>query len=108
SMGGAAVLRAVAVDGVRPNAMIVEGVFDRLLTTVQHRFDAVHLPAWPAAPLLVFWCSIQMGYNGFAHHPIDYAAAVTCPILLLPGEPAPRISAGETEALLAPITSPKQ
>jgi alpha-beta hydrolase superfamily lysophospholipase len=107
SMGGAAILRAVAVDGVRPSAIIVEGVFDRLLTTVWHRFDAVHLPAWPAAPLLVFWGSVQMRYNGFAHNPVDYAAAVACPILVLHGERDPWISADETQALVAQISSPK-
>lgn len=108
SMGGAAILRAVAVDHVHPSAIIVEGVFDRLLTTVRHRFDAVHLPAWPAAPLLVFWGSVQIGYNGFAHNPIDYATSVACPILVLHGERDPWISADETAALVAQISSPKQ
>ena len=89
SMGGAAILRAVAMDGVHPAAIMVEGVFDRLLTTVQHRFDAVYLPSWPAAQLLVFWGSVQMGYNGFAHNPADYAS-------------------GETQVLVAGIDGAKQ
>jgi alpha-beta hydrolase superfamily lysophospholipase len=108
SMGGAAILRAVAIDGVHPAAIIIEGVFDRLLTTVQHRFDAVHLPSWPAAQLLVFWGSVQIGLNGFRHNPIDYAGAITCPILVMHGERDPWITSGETQALVARIDGPKQ
>jgi alpha-beta hydrolase superfamily lysophospholipase len=107
SMGGAAILRAVAIDGVHPAAIMVEGVFDRLLTTVQHRFDAVHLPSWPAAHLLVFWGSAQMGYNGFRHNPVDYASIVNCPILVMHGERDPWITSGETQALVARIAGPK-
>jgi uncharacterized protein len=108
SMGGAAILRAVAIDDVHPAAIIVEGVFDRLLTTVKHRFDAVHLPSSPAAELLIFWGSMQMGYNGFGHNPVDYARAITCPILVMHGERDPWITTGETQALVARIGEPKQ
>ena len=108
SMAGAAIFRAVATDGVQPAAIIVEGVFDRLLTTVQHRFDAVHLPSWPAAQLLVFWGSIQMGYNGFQHNPVDYASAIMCPILVMHGERDPWITHDETQALVARIAGSKQ
>jgi alpha-beta hydrolase superfamily lysophospholipase len=108
SMGGAAILRAVAIDGVHPAAIMIEGVFDRLLTTVQHRFDAVHLPSWPAAQLLVFWGSVQMGHNGFRHNPVDYASSVTCPILVMHGERDPWITSSETQALVARIDAPKQ
>jgi uncharacterized protein len=108
SMGGAAILRAVAIDGVHPAAIMVEGVFDRLLTTVQHRFDAVHLPSWPAAQLLVFWGSVQMDYNGFRHNPVDYASSITCPILVMHGERDPWITSGETQALVAHIDGAKQ
>lgn len=107
SMGGAAILRAVAIDGVQPAAIIIEGVFDRLLTTVQHRFDAVHLPPWPTAQLLVFWGSVQMGYNGFQHNPVDYASAIKCPILVMHGERDPWITHDETQALVAHIDAPK-
>jgi fermentation-respiration switch protein FrsA (DUF1100 family) len=108
SMGGAAILRAVAVNGVHPAAIVVEGVFDRLLATTKHRFDALGLPSFPAAELLVFWGSVQMGYNGFAHNPIDYAAAVECPTLLLHGERDPWITTAETEAIAGRLRGPKQ
>src|SRR5205085_2373851 len=40
SMGAAAILRAVAVGGAEPDAVLLECPFDRLLTTVEHRFEA--------------------------------------------------------------------
>ncbi len=49
SMGAAAVLRAVDACGVRPDAIIVEAVFDRMLHTVRHRFEAMGFPPFPGA-----------------------------------------------------------
>ena len=60
-MGAVACLRAVHALGVQPDAMILECPFDRLLTTVRHRFDAVRVPSWPLAELLVFWGGQQSG-----------------------------------------------
>jgi alpha-beta hydrolase superfamily lysophospholipase len=85
SMGSAAILRAVAVERVRPAGLILEGAFDRLLTTTRHRFDAVGAPASPAAELLLFWGSVQLVYNGFGHNLVEYAASVECPTLLMHG-----------------------
>jgi uncharacterized protein len=59
SMGSAAILRAVAHEDVRPAGLILEGAFDRLLTTTRHRFHAVGAPASPAAELLLLWGSVQ-------------------------------------------------
>jgi hypothetical protein len=53
-MGAAAVLRAVARCGVQPDAIIVESVFDNMLNTVRHRFEAMGVPSFPGAQLLVF------------------------------------------------------
>jgi pimeloyl-ACP methyl ester carboxylesterase len=91
-MGSAAILRAVALQGVQPAAVIAECPFDRLLSTVENRFAAFGLPAFPLAHLLVFWGGVQQGFNGFAHNPADYAQAVTCPVLLLHGDADPRVT----------------
>jgi uncharacterized protein len=85
SMGAAAVLRAVHACEVEPDAIIVEAVFDRMLTTVRHRFGAMKLPTFPGAELLVFWGGCQFGFNGFANNPVDFAPSVRCPILFLHG-----------------------
>ncbi|HEY1923510.1 MAG TPA: alpha/beta fold hydrolase, partial [Tepidisphaeraceae bacterium] len=41
SMGGAAILRAVADLNVRPSAAIIESTYDRMLSTVENRFHAM-------------------------------------------------------------------
>src|SRR5262245_54983197 len=85
SMGGAAVLRAVA-NGAKADAVIIESVFDTLLNTAKNRFRLTGLPGTPFAELLIFWGSVQRGTNFFAHNPVDYALAVNGPTLILHGE----------------------
>jgi alpha-beta hydrolase superfamily lysophospholipase len=108
SMGSAAVLRAVARNGVRPDALIVECPFDRLSTTVAHRFSAMGVPSFPGATLLVFWGGLQQGANAFAHNPVEYAAAVTCPALLLHGGQDPRVKPEEARSVYEAFAGPKQ
>ena len=93
-MGGAAVLRALAVGESRPAAVILECPFDRLLRPRRTAF-AVGLPSFPAAELLVFWGGVQHGYSGFDHNPVEYAAAVECPTLFLHGERDARVAPAE-------------
>jgi uncharacterized protein len=99
SMGGAALMRAVALYALRPRALILEGPFDRLLTTIRHRFDAVGVPSFPAAELLTFWGSVQFGANGFTHNPVEYAKQIACPTLLMHGERDPWITADEMRSI---------
>lgn len=106
SMGGAAVLRAAAVADVRPAGIILEAVFDSLLATTRHRFDAMGLPGSPASELLLFWGGVQLGANPFAHNPAEYAARVQTPVLLLYGENDPWILPPEREALAVALRGP--
>jgi dipeptidyl aminopeptidase/acylaminoacyl peptidase len=99
SMGAAAVLRAVAVEGVQPRALVLEAPFDRLLTTVRHRFEAMRLPSFPGAELLLFWASVQSGFNAFQHNPVDYARRVHVPTLILHGHDDPRVTEAEARAI---------
>lgn len=106
SMGGAAALRAVAITDMQPAGIIAEAVFDTLVNTTRHRFDSFNVPASPAAEVLLFWGGVQLGVNPFAHNPIDYAARVEAPTLLLYGEHDPWILPAEREALLAALRGP--
>jgi alpha-beta hydrolase superfamily lysophospholipase len=107
SMGGAAILRAVQANDLQPDAIIIEAVFDRMLSTVENRFNTMGVPSFPAAHLLVFWGSVQRGYNGFEHNPLDYAPAVKCPILMLHGQEDPRVTLAQAKAIYDQIRSEK-
>ncbi len=108
SMGSAAVMRAVAVEGVRPDALILESSFGSLLSTVGNRFHALGLPATPGAELVVFWGSVQNGLNGFAHNPAQYAEQITSPALVMHGDLDPRVSAEETNLIYSHLNGPKE
>jgi alpha-beta hydrolase superfamily lysophospholipase len=99
SMGSVAVLRALAVEGTRATAAILECPFDRMLSTIEARFAQMRVPSFPGADLLLFWGSVQLGFNGFDHNPAEYAAAVDCPVLLMTGDKDPNVSTEQTEAI---------
>ncbi len=99
SMGSAAILRASAILGYNPAALILECPFDRLLTTVGNRFGSMGLPAFPLAHLLVFWGGVQQGFNGFRHNPVEYAAHVACPVLHMQGTADPHVTREEAQAI---------
>ncbi|MGH7816899.1 MAG: alpha/beta hydrolase family protein, partial [Candidatus Binatia bacterium] len=101
SMGGAAVLRAIAVKGVKPDAIIIEATFDSLLNTGRNRFHSMGLPGSPFAELLLFWGSVQQGFNFFSHNPVDYAGSVNCPALVLHGEKDERTTIDEARRIAA-------
>ncbi|MDQ2805793.1 MAG: alpha/beta fold hydrolase [Chloroflexota bacterium] len=107
SLGAAAILRAVAHEGVQPDAILLQAPFNRLVDTVSNRFTAMGLPAFPAAQTLVFWGSVQQGMNGFADNPVEYAAAVRCPTLLLHGDRDPRVTVAQTAEIYSALGGPK-
>jgi uncharacterized protein len=108
SMGSAAILRAIEVNGVRPNAIVIECPFDRLLSTVGNRFTAMGLPAFPLAETLVFWGGTQHGFDGFAHNPVDYAASVTCPVLLMHGDNDRWVTRVQAESIFQKLAGEKE
>jgi alpha-beta hydrolase superfamily lysophospholipase len=108
SMGSAAALRAVAVHGTRPAALVLENPFDRFLSTVENRFGLLGLPAFPAARLLVFWGGVQHGIAAFDHNPVEYAAQVACPVLLLHGRADRMVTAEQAEAIFRRLPGQKR
>jgi alpha-beta hydrolase superfamily lysophospholipase len=108
SMGSVAILRALAVHGVRADAAVLECPFDRMLSAVENRFDLMGLPSFPAAHLMVFWGGMQHGFDGFAHNPVTYAAQTTCPVLLLQGDQDVHVSVAQAEEVFANLAGEKQ
>jgi dipeptidyl aminopeptidase/acylaminoacyl peptidase len=101
SMGAAAALRAIAVSGAKPDAVIIEATFDTLLNTGRNRFESMGLPGSPFAELLLFWGSVQNGFNFFTHNPVDYASLVGCPALVLHGELDQRVALEQARRIAA-------
>lgn len=85
SMGGAAVLRAMALYGVTPDGALVESVFDNLLNAVRFRFALLNAPSFPAAEILLFWANQQLGVDGFTHDLVAYARGIEVPVLVSHG-----------------------
>jgi alpha-beta hydrolase superfamily lysophospholipase len=108
SMGSAAALRALAVEGTRADAAVLECPFDRMLSTVEARFALMRVPSFPCARLLLFWGSVQLGFNGFRHNPADYARAVETPVLLLHGENDPNVNAAQTRSVYENLRGRKE
>jgi uncharacterized protein len=108
SMGAVAVMRAVAIGKIQPAALILESPFDRLLTTVRHRFEAMGIPSFPSAELMVFWGGVQQEIDGFGHNPVDYGRAIDCPVLLLHGELDQRVTVADATRVLESLPGEKR
>ena len=101
-------MRAVAREGVSPAAVILESPFDRLLSTVRHRFEAMGIPAFAGAELIVFWGGVQQRINGFTHNPVEYARTIKQPTLLIHGERDTRVHLSEAKAIFHALAGRKQ
>jgi alpha-beta hydrolase superfamily lysophospholipase len=108
SMGAASVLKAMSDAPLRPAALVLECPFDRLATTVRHRFDTYRAPAFPAADLLLFWGGVQQGFNPWRFNPSEYAAAVSAPTLLMNGDRDPWVSVAEARSIYDRLRGPRQ
>jgi alpha-beta hydrolase superfamily lysophospholipase len=108
SMGGAAVLRSVAALEVKPDGVILESVFGRMLGAVRNRFGLMGVPSFPAAELLVFWGGVQMGFSGFSHNPEEYARSCDCAALVLHGAEDRHARPEEGEAIYKNLTGNKE
>jgi alpha-beta hydrolase superfamily lysophospholipase len=107
SMGAVAILKSAA-EGTTVDGIILECPFDSLLTTVEHRFETVGVPAFPAAHALLFWGGVQLGFNPFQHGALAYAPSVREPVLLMAGDRDPWVTPAETREIFAALRGPKQ
>ena len=108
SMGGAAILRSVSALNVRPEAIIIESVFDEMLKTVRNRFELMGVPSFPGAELLVFWGGVRIGCCGFQHNPVEYARSCDCAALVLHGAQDRNAKCEEGEAVYASLPGRKK
>ncbi len=106
SMGGSAIMRALADLDVDADGAIVESVFGSFRETVAKRFQLMHLPAFPAADLLLWFGGRELGFDALQHNPIDYASRIDTPVLLLHGRHDTRATIDQAEAIHAALVGP--
>jgi alpha-beta hydrolase superfamily lysophospholipase len=105
SMGAAAILKSVADDQLRPAGLILECPFYSLVGTIRHRFGAI--PSFPLADLLVAWGGVAEGFNAFSFRPVDSAAHVASPALLMNGDSDPFVRRAEAQGIYDALRGPK-
>jgi len=108
SMGTAAILKAIAQENVKPDAVILELPFARFIDAVRNRLQVSKIPTFPIAELIVFWGSVQYGYNGFAHNPVSYATQVKCPTLILHGKLDRSVTMNEIDEIFQSLNGSKR
>ncbi|OWK46717.1 hypothetical protein FRUB_00416 [Fimbriiglobus ruber] len=108
SMGGTAILRSIAALDTRPDAVILESVFARMLGAVRNRFDLMGVPSFPAAELMLFWGGVQVGFSGFDHNPVEYSSACRCAALVLHGAEDRNAKPEEGRAIYEHLTGSKE
>jgi hypothetical protein len=108
SMGGAAVLRAIFTAHIRPDGVVLESVFGRMLDAARNRMRSLGFQPFLASELFVFWGSVQQGFNGFRHNPVDYAKDIRCPTLILHGQKDVRVNESEARTLYHHIKGRKK
>ena len=99
SMGAAAIMKAVSENEINARAIIIECPFGTMYETVCARFNMMHVPATPMAPLLVFWGGVINGFWAFGHNPATYAKNINLPVLLLYGAKDEKVSSIETATI---------
>jgi alpha-beta hydrolase superfamily lysophospholipase len=108
SMGGAALTRAISAFNIRPDGVILESVFGKMLDVTRNRLASLGVPDFFASELFLFWGGIQKGFNGFRHNPAAYASDVTCPTLILHGQKDDRVKKSDAEDLYHYVSGQKQ
>lgn len=108
SMGAAAIMKCVHDSQIQPDAIILECPFGSMYQAVCNRFEAMKVPPFPMAALLVFYGGIMNGFWAFDHNPIDYAKKINCPVLLMCGGNDERVSVRETELIYENLQGEKK
>lgn len=105
SMGAVQVLKAIADYGFQPEGIILQMPFETLQSHIKARMHLIGFPRQPFGSLITFWIGVEQGFNSFNFDAKDYAAKVTCPVLLQYGLKDQLVSKKEIERLYAAFPS---
>jgi uncharacterized protein len=103
SMGAAAVLRALHLDTIRPEKVVLECPFASMQDTIRNRFALMGLPTKVFPEWLMLWGSLQNRFWAFGHKPSEYAKSVDTPLLLMWGAKDLRVSNHEINKIFENI-----
>jgi alpha-beta hydrolase superfamily lysophospholipase len=99
SLGAVAIMKSINDYRITPKGIIIECPFGSMYQTTCARFNAMKIPSFPMAGLLVFWGGVQNGFWAFGHNPTEYAKKIKCPTLLLYGEQDEKVSRQEIDQI---------
>ncbi len=105
SMGAASIMRAVAVNDIQPEKIILECPFATMQQTIRNRFVRFHVPILPLADLMAFWGGKLQGFDAFKHNPVDYAKNIQVPVLLMCGNEDKNVKNFETDSIFEAFPS---
>jgi len=107
SMGAASIMKAINSHQVKVDKIILECPFGSMRQTTKARFEAMGIPSFPFTDMLVFYGSLQNGFNAWQHSPERYAKKIKTPTLLLYGAKDARVSREETDQIFDNLSGPK-
>lgn len=108
SMGAVSIMKSVADSKLKPDKLILECPFGTMKATMEKRFDAMGIPSFPAADLLLFYGGAINGFNAFNHNPKEYAKELSIPTLLLHGSQDQRVLVNEMNEIYNNISGEKK
>lgn len=107
SMGAVAIMKAVERYDLQADKLILECPFGTMLETTKRRFEAMNLPSFPFAELILIHGGFQIGFNPFKHKPTDYAKTIERPTLVLYGAKDQRVKRQEVDEIYKNLAGEK-
>ncbi len=108
SMGAVAIMKAFQDYAITPDQIILECPFGTMVQTTQKRFEAMNLPSFPFAHILLVYGGFINGFNPFTHRPIDYAKNIEVPTLLMYGRKDGRVTLDEVQEIFKNLQGEKE
>jgi len=108
SMGAVAIMKSIQDYAITPDKIILECPFGTMVKTTQKRFEAMNLPSFPFAQILLVYGGFINGFNPFSHQPTEYAKQIDTPTLLMSGKKDGRVTLEEVEEIFGNLTGPKK
>lgn len=108
SLGAVIITKGINDYNLQPEKVILEMPFNRLQDHIRARARIAGFPGEPFGFLVTGWIGIEQGYWSYSHQTADYAAKITCPVLLQWGAQDNYVRQVETEKIFSGIGSEKK